>query len=140
MVMMIYTSAALIAAIVAGLVLAIRTKKAEDVVYTKLDKAGRITNIFLLIAYLVSTPICFILAAISGSGETGILAIIGWIISFIIGSFPLFCGIGLGLSVKWRKQGKSRQSFMVQFAGLLGIALTIGLYGLCAGNLVASLN
>lgn len=138
--MFIYTCAALIAAIVIGLILAIRTKKAEDVVYNKLDKAGRITNIILLIAYIAGSPLCLILAAISGPGENGFLAVIGWIISIIIGSFSLFCGIGLGLSVAWRKQGKSKQSFIVQFAGVIGIGLTIGLYCLCAGNLVASLN
>lgn len=138
--MFIYTCAALIAAIAAGINLAVRTKKAEDVVYTKLDKAGRITNILLLIAYICSSPMCLILAAVSGPGEGGFLSIIGWLISIIIGSFSLFCGIGLGLSVAWRKQGKSKQSFVVQFAGLIGIGLNIGLYCLFAGNLVASLN
>ena len=138
--MFIYTCAAVIAAVVAGLVLAIRTKKPEDVIYTRLDKAGRVTNIILLIAYIASSPLYLILAAISGPGEDGFLAIIGWIISIIIGSASLFCGIGLGLSVAWRKQGKSKQSFIVQFAGVIGIGLAIGLYCLCAGNLVASLN
>ena len=138
--MTIYTFAALITAMIAGIVLAVRTKKAEGVVYTKLDKAGRFTNVLLLIAYIASSPIYLILAAISGPGEDGFLAIIGWIISIIIGSASLFCGIGLGLSVAWRKQGKSKQSFIVQFAGVIGIGLAIGLYCLCAGNLVASLN
>lgn len=138
--MVVYTCAAVVAAIVAGLILAIRTKKAEEITYTKLDKAGRITNIVMLIAYICSAPVYLFLAMISSPGEEGFLAVIGWIISIIIGSAPLFCGIGLGLSVAWRKQGKSKESFMVQFAGVIGIALSVGLYCLCAGNLIAPLN
>ena len=40
----------------------------------------------------------------------------------------------------FRKKGKSKLSFAVQFAGFVGIGLTVGLYCLFAGNLLMSLN
>jgi uncharacterized protein YybS (DUF2232 family) len=52
----------------------------------------------------------------------------------------LFCGIGLGLSVAFRKQGKSKLSFAVQFAGVFGIGLTVLLYYIFTGNLLEYLN
>lgn len=46
------------------------------------------------------------------------LGILGWIVSVIMASAALFCGIGPDLSVK---RGKSILSFAVQFAGVGGI-------------------
>lgn len=41
--MFLYISIGAAVAVIAGILLAVCTKKAEDVTYTKLDKAGRIT-------------------------------------------------------------------------------------------------
>ena len=127
-------------AIVGGIFLAASTKKAEGVIYGKLDKAGRITNILLILVYAGLSPLCLFLGMISSPRQDGLLGILGWIISVIIGSAALFCGLGLGFSVRLRKQGKSKLSFWVQFAGFIGIGLTVGLYSLLAGNLLRYLN
>ena len=127
-------------AIVGGIFLAASTKKAEGVIYGKLDKAGRITNILLILVYAGLSPLCLFLGMISSPRQDGLLGILGWIVSVIIGSAALFCGLGLGFSVRLRKQGKSKLSFWVQFAGFIGIGLTVGLYSLLAGNLLRYLN
>ena len=46
--MFLYTSIEAIVAVVAGILIAVCTKKADDVTYSKLDKIGRVTNILLL--------------------------------------------------------------------------------------------
>ncbi len=138
--MFLYTVLEAIAAVIAGILIAVRTKKPEHVTYNKLDKAGKVTNILLSILYIATSYIYLFLGMISGSGEEGFLGIIGWIISIVIASASIFCWLGIGFSVAWRKKGKSKQSFAVQFAGVFGIALSIILYVVFAGNLVSSLN
>lgn len=135
-----YTVIVAIASVIAGLVIALRQKKAEHVIYSKLDRIGQITNIVLLLVYLYLSPLYLFLGMISNPGYDGFLGILGWIVSFIIASASLFCGIGLGLSVAFRKQGKSRLSFAVQFAGVFGIGLTVLLYYVFTGNLLDYLN
>ena len=138
--MFLYTAIEAIVAIVAGILLAACTKKAEGVEYGKLDKAGRVTNIVLIVVYTMLAPLYMFLGMISAPDHEGILGILGWIVSVINGSAALFCGLGLGFSVALRKKGKSKQSFAVQFAGLVGIVLTVGMYCLFAGNLLSPLN
>lgn len=138
--MFLYTVLAAVAAIVAGIILAARTKKAEGVIYGKLDKAGRITNILLLIGYVLCAPFYMFLGMISVSGQEGFFGIVGWILCVIVASASLFCGLGLGFSVALRKKGKSAASFAVQFAGLVGIGLTFLLYAALEGNLIRPLN
>ena len=138
--MFVYTLLEAIAGVVAYTLLALCTKKADDVVYGKLDKAGRVTNILLIILYVCSSPLYLFLGAISMPHHEGFLGILGWVVSVIIASAGLFCGLGLGFSVALRKKGKSKQSFVVQFAGVVAIGLTVGLYCLFAGNLLSSLN
>ena len=70
----------------------------------------------------------------------GILGVLGWIVAIVMASAALFCGIGLGLSVAFRKQGKSKLSFAVQFAGMGGIGLTLLLFFAFYGNLLKPLN
>lgn len=55
--MFLYTVLEAIVGIVAGILLAAGTKKAEGVVYGKLDKVGRITNILLILVYLCLSPV-----------------------------------------------------------------------------------
>lgn len=138
--MFLYTTIEAIAGIVALIVLAVCTKKREDVVYGKLDKAGRITNIILIPVYMCMLPLCIFLGMISSPAHDGFLGILGWIISIINASTTLFCGVGIGLSVFLRKMGKSRLSFAVQFAGFVGGVITVAFYMIFAGNLLKYLN
>ena len=138
--MYLYTIIEAIIAVIAGILLAICTKKADGVTYSKLDKAGRITNIILIPLYVCLSPLYLFLGMISSPAHDGFLGIIGWIVSVINASAALFCGLGLGLSVALRKKGKSKQSFAIQFLGFGGIALTVGFYCLFAGNLLRFLN
>lgn len=138
--MFLYTAIEALAGIVALILLTVCTKKREDVVYNTLDKVGRITNIVLIPIYACLLPPCLILGMISAPRYGGLLGILGWIVSIINASATLFCGLGLGFSVSLRKKGKSKLSFIVQFAGAVGILLTIALYGLFEGNLLQSLN
>ena len=55
--MFLYTTISAVTAIIAGILIAVCTKKSQDVTYTKLDKAGRITNILLLFLYVCLSPL-----------------------------------------------------------------------------------
>ena len=126
--------------IIAGIVIAIGTKKADGVIYGKLDKAGMITNILLIIVYACLLPLCLFLGMISNPQYDGFLGILGWIVAVVIASAALFCGLGLGFSVALRKKGRSKLSFAVQFAGVAGIGLTLAFYFIFTGNLLKYLN
>ena len=138
--MFLYTTIEAVVAVVAGVLIALCTKKADGVTYGKLDKIGRVTNILLLLFYVGFSYVYLLLGAIARPSYDGILGILGWVVSIIMASAALFCGIGLGLSVAFRKRGKSRLSFAVQFAGIGGIALTFILFFLFYGNLLRPLN
>ena len=138
--MFLYTTIEAIVAVVAGLLIALCTKKADGVTYGKLDKIGRVTNILLLVFYVGFSYVYLFLGMIANPSYEGFLGILGWIVSIIMASAALFCGIGLGLSVAFRKKGKSKLSFAVQFAGVGGISLTFILFFLFYGNLLSPLN
>ena len=139
--MIIYLITEAIIGIIGGILIALLTKRVEGVEYGKLDKIGRITNILLIPVYACLSPLYLGLGLFSyPEYESGILCVLGWMIAIIIASAALFCGIGLGASVALRKKGKSKESFIVQFAGLLGVGLTVGLYCLFVGSLIAPLN
>ena len=138
--MILYILIEAVVGVVAGLLIAVCTKKAKDVTYTKLDKAGRITNIVLIPVYVLLAPLYIGLGMFSYPNHDGFLGVLGWIVSIINASAALFCGLGLGFSVALRKKGKRKLSFAVQFAGVIGIALTVGMYLLFEGNLLSSLN
>ena len=138
--MFLYTTIEAIVAVVAGILIAACTKKADGVVYNKLDKAGRITNILLIPVYVCLAPLPLFLAMIASPRYDGFLGILGWIVAIIMCSAALFCGLGLGFSVALRKMGKSKLSFAVQFAGILGIAINLILFFLFYGNLLRPLN
>ena len=138
--MFLYTVIEALIAVVACILLAVRSKKADGVIYGKLDKAGRITNIILIPVYVCLAPFYLFLGMISTPAHDGFLGILGWIVSIIIASAALFCGLGLGCSVALRKKGRSKLSFAVQFAGFVGIGLTVLLYSVCTGGLLNHLN
>ena len=138
--MFLYTVIEAVVAVIAGIAIAACTKKTEGVVYGKLDKLGRITNILLLLLYVGFSFFYLFLGVIANPQYDGFLGILGWIVSVVMASAALFCGIGLGLSVAFRKKGRSKLSFAVQFAGIGGIGLTVVLFFLFYGNLLKPLN
>lgn len=138
--MFLYTAIEAIVAVVAGILIAVCTKRADGVTYGKLDKIGRITNLLLLLVYVGFSYVYLFLGMIANPRYDGFLGILGWIVSIIMASTALFCAIGLGLSVAFRKRGKSQLGFAVQFAGVGGIGLTVILFFLFYGNLLRPLN
>jgi hypothetical protein len=138
--MFLYTIMEALAGIVAGIWLAFHTKKSDGVTYGKLDRAGRVTNIILIPVYFCLSPLYMFLGMICSPANDGFWGLLGWIISIVCASCALVCGVGLGLSVAFRKRGKSRLGFAIQFAGLLAIGLTILLYTVFVGNLLRPLN
>ena len=139
--MYIYFILAAIAGLVAGIVIASRSKKAEGLVYGALDKVGIVTNILLIPVYAIVSLFCTFIVMLGyiPDGE-GILAIVAWALAIIGATGPAFCGLGLGASVALRKKGKSKLSFLAQFAGLAGLAVTILFFVLFCDNLFGSLN
>ena len=139
--MFLYVILAAIAGIASGILIAKCTKRADGAEYGKLDRAGRITNVVLTAAYACFAPFYMFLGMISEGGyKSGFLGVLGWVIAIIIGSAALFCGLGLGASVAFRKKGKSKLSFAIQFAGVVAIALSFVLYALFVGVLICPLN
>ena len=138
--MFLYTVIEAVVGVIVGILLAVCTKKADGVNYTKLDKIGRITNILLLLVYVGFSYVYLLLGMIARPHYDGFLGILGWIVSIIMASAALFCGLGLGFSVAFRKKGKSKLSFAVQFAGVGGIGLTLAFYFLFTGNLLKYLH
>ena len=139
--MYLYYMLAAIAGIVAGIVLAVRFKKADGVEYGKLDIAGRITNVLLIPVYAIATIFCLFVVMLGYDPEgEGILGIIAWILAIIGATGPALCGLGLGASVALRKKGKSGLSFWAQFAGVVGLGITILFFVLFCDNLFGSLN
>ena len=139
--MYLYFIFAAIAGLVAGIVIAKRSKKSNDVVYDKLDTAGIITNVLLIPIYAIASIFCLFIVMLGyiPDGE-GILAIVAWSLAIIGASGPAFCGLGLGASVALRKKGKSGLSFLAQFAGVAGLGITVLFFVLFCGNLFGSLN
>ena len=138
--MFLYTVIEAVIAVIAGILIAVCTKKSDGVTYGKLDKIGQITNILLLLVYVGSSFLYLFLGMIANPRYDGFLGILGWIVSVVMASAALFCGIGLGLSVAFRKRGRSKLSFAVQFSGVAGIALTLILFFLFYGNLLRPIN
>lgn len=138
--MYIYSGIAAIIAVVAGIIVAVRTKKADGVVYGKLDRSGQITNIVLIPVYALMALYCLALSLFLSPEYGGFLGLLGWIVAIIIASAPLFCGFALSASVVLRKKGKSKQSFAIQFVGFAGVGLSVLFFFLFYGNLLSYLN
>ena len=138
--MFIYVILEALVGIILGIIIAKRTKKADGIVYGKIDKVGRITNILLAVIYVLTAPLYLFIGMISEPNGEGILIIVGVLVSLIAASASLLCSLGLGFSVALRKKGKSALSFAVQFAGVVGIALAFLLYNIFVGSLISPLN
>ena len=139
--MFVYLCVVAIVAVVAGVLLAVCSKKAEGLEYGKLDKAGRITNIVLIFVYAFLSFFCMAIGIFCHPGyDKGFLRILGWIVSFLIPTAPVFSGLGLGWSVALRKKGESKKSFAVQFLGLAALLMSVLLFFVFYGNLLGSIN
>ena len=138
--MYLYTAITAVIGLIAGILLAACTKKAEGVTYGKLDKAGRITNILLIPVYIVLSLIYIAISIFTSPDHEGFLGLLSWLVCIIIAIAPASCGIGLGFSASLRKKGRSKLSFAAQFAGVAGCALGIILFLVFYGNLLSSLN
>lgn len=136
--MIIYTFAAAIIGVLAGLGLAFFSQKDEGLKYGKLDKAGIFTNIILALVYLCAAPMYMYLGITARPALDGFPGIVGWVVSFIIASTAPVAFVGLGLSVLLRKHGMSKQSFALQFLGLGAIALCLLLTWCCTGSLLVA--
>ena len=130
--MYLYYLLASVAGLVAGIIIAARSKKSDGVVYGALDKVGIATNILLIFLFLV-------MLGMNPGGE-GFIWVISLIVALIGASGTALCGLGLGASVAFRKKGKSKLSFLVQFAGIAGFCITLLFYFLFGDGLFASLN
>ena len=138
--MYLYTAIAAIIGLIAGILLAACTKKDKGVVYGKLDKAGRITNIVLIPVYIVLSLVYIAVAMFASPAHDGFLGVLSWLVCVIIAAAPASCGLALGLSASLRKKGRSKPSFIVQFAGIAGCVLGVVLFVVFYGNLLSSLN
>lgn len=138
--MYLYMILCIIAGIVSLILLGVLTKKAEGVIYSNLDNVGRITNFLLTIFYVMISPLYLGLGLFSYPNHEGFLGILGWIVTFLNASTALFCGLGIGLSISFRKKGKSKLSFIIQFLGVVAIIFTVVSYCVFAGNLLQTLN
>ena len=138
--MYLYTAITTIVGLIAGILLAACTKKAEGVVYGKRDKVGRIINIVLIPVYVVLSLVYIAITIFTSPAHDGFLGVLSWLVCLIIAVAPASCGLGLGFSASLRKKGRSKQSFIAQFAGIAGCALGIILFVVFYGNLLASIN
>ena len=129
-----------IAGVVAAVLITKRTPKPEDRIYTKFDRVGIVTNVLLAIFYVIATPICFILGAISAPQADGLWMLLAVPVALVAASSSFFCSLGLGYSVALRRKGKRGFSFIVQFAGVLAILVMFVLYGFFSGTLLRTLN
>ena len=139
--MYIYFALVAIIGLIAGIVIAARSKKAEGVVYGKLDKAGIVTNILLIPTYAIFTIFSFFIVMLGYIPEgEGILGVLSWAVAVIGATGPVLCGLGLGASVALRRNGKSKKSFLVQFAGVVGLGITVLIFVVFGSLLFGSLN
>lgn len=121
----------------------IATHKCEEVVnteYIELDSIGRITNVALSAIYICLAPLYVLVGLLSVPSKDGFLGVVGWGVAIIISSASFFSALGIGLSVYFRRRGKSKLSFAIQFLGLLSIGVSILLFAIFYGNLLMSIN
>ena len=139
--MYLYYLLAAITGLVAGIIIAARSKKADGVLYGKLDKAGKITNVLLIPVYAILSCFFWFIAMVGlNPWGKGLMWLLSAVLAVIGATGPAFCGIGLGASVALRRKGKSRLSFWVQFAGIAGLGITFLFFLLFYGTLFKPLN
>ena len=138
--MIFYIIIVTILGIVAARVISIRTRAEENIEYTRLDRSCRVTNIVLSVLYICLSPFYMFIGLISEPVYDGVLGFVGWIVSAIISSASFFAALGIGLSVFYRKRGKSKLSFAIQFLGMASIGISFLLFAVHYGNLLSTIN
>ena len=92
--MFLYYAFAAIAGLVAGIIIAVRSKKADGVVYGTLDKVGIATNLLLIPVYaILSTFFLFLVMLGMNPDGKGLLGVVSTLVSGIgstgVDFFPL---------------------------------------------------
>ena len=138
--MFLYVVSLAILGVVGGVLLSVLVKRNKSVEYKTIDKVGVITNFVLAAVYTLIAPFYMFIGMISTPHYDGFLGFIGLVVCLISGSAALAAGVSIGGSVALRRRGNRVLSFIVQFAGILSIALTFVFYVIFAGNLISPLN
>ena len=138
--MFLYVVLLAIFGVVGGVLLSVLVKRNKSVEYKTIDKVGVITNFVLAAVYMLIAPFYMFIGMISTPHYDGFLGFIGLVVCLISGSAALTAGVSIGGSVALRRRGNRVLSFIVQFAGILSIALTFVFYVIFAGNLISPLN
>ena len=138
--MFLYTVIEAFVGVLLLIVIAGSIPKSESISCDSLGKVGVVTNVILSLVYICLSPFYMFLGMISSPACEGTMGILGWIVSIFIASAALFCGLGIGLSVRLRRQGNSKLSFAIQFLGVLAIGLAFLLFYIFYGNLLSPLN
>ena len=138
--MFLYTVLSALVGIAVGIFLAAHTKKAEGISYGRLDRAGKVTNIVLIPLYACPAPFFMFIGMLCSPARDGFMGVVGWVVSILIASATMLCGLGLGASVALRKKGKGRMSFAIQFLGVVAMILAAVLFAVCYGSLLETLN
>ena len=85
--MFLYTVIEAIIAVIAGILIAICTKKADRVTYSKPDRIGQVTNVLLCLFYVGFSFFYLFLGILANPRYNGFP---GWIVSIIMASAALF--------------------------------------------------
>lgn len=125
-----YSFIALPIAIVIGLGMVILTKRNKKLKLNSLDKVGIFTNIILIPIYFLMSSFAAVLAMAEIPIPEGLSLpyIVGEILLFFIACTPIVCGFSLGLAVRFRRFGRSKQSFLIQFFGATWFAVANLIY------------
>ena len=129
---------------IVGVILAIKiarsAKDAGNGLSDKWEVAGFISNILFSILYLCLSPFFMFLGMICEPMGEGLLFVASVIVCVIAASASFFCSLGMGISAALRRNGRNVLSFVTQYLGMIGIALTVLLYVFCADVLISPLN
>lgn len=114
------------AGVIAGALTALLSRRKEGVVPGRTDRISAAAGILLVPVYTVLSMVMVFMASLakpSGSAAWAPFAV--RVLSLLIASAPVFCGVFLGLSAAYRKKGRSRAALLIQFAGFASLALSL---------------
>ena len=138
--MFLYVVIMAILGLAGGILPSVLVKRNRRVEYTTLDKIGVVTNIILAAAYTCFAPFYMFIGMITTPHRDGFWGLVGIVICAISGSAACVAGASVGGSVALRRRGYKVVSFIAQFAGVVAIILTFGLYAAFVGTLISPLN
>lgn len=116
--------------IIIGVFMVILTKRNPKLQLTNLDRIGIVTNVILIPVYLFLSAFTAVLALATIPEPEGLTLpyVVGELLLFIIACTPIASGFCLGLSVRFRRLGRSSKSFFIQFVGLIWFILANFIY------------